>query len=243
MERRGHTDAVSEQARASYYAGALLLLSFLESRRGTGRRFGPEADARWTGFAGHLGACDRLDILVRDADLEWPGAIGARRVFGLEGVGDDDAFGPTWEGIAHPLALELFRTHGGLDLSQLDAWLDRAFAAAHRPRLAVDVPPLAPNDRFVVTGASAVASLLLAFEGRRELDFGAQILVVSNDPFCRQLACAAPLVLATGTPTRLSGTSGDPSLDAGAWASAPRLASSDASEAEVELVRALLGGR
>jgi hypothetical protein len=235
-------DTLSAQARAGYYAGALLLLSFLESRRSTGRRFGPEADARWSGFAGHLGACDRLDLLVRDADLEWPGAIGARRVFGLAGVADDDAFGPTWEGIAHPLALELFRTHGGLELASLEAWLDRAFTVARRPRAAIDVPAIAPNDRFVVTGANAVASLLAVFEARRELDFGAQVLVASEDPFARQLAAAAPLVLATGSPAHLTGTEGDPSEALSAWRSASLLVSSDASDAERALATTLVSG-
>ncbi len=240
MERRGSQDnALSDEARATYYAGALLLLSLVETRRATGRRFGPEAEARWRAFAGHLGACDRLDLLVRDADLEWPGAIGARRVFGLDGVADDDAFGPTWEGISPTLASELFRAHGGLPLSTVEVWLDRAFVAARRPRAAIDVPAIAPNDRFVVTGANAVASVLLAFDGRRELDFGAQVLVASHDPFARQLAAAAPLVLASGTPTRFAGTEGDPSAHAGP---AVLLASSDASDAERALATTLVRG-
>lgn len=245
VNARGHIDVAvgtTDEARAAYYAGALLLLSFLEGRRETGRRFGSEADARWAGFAGHLTVRDRIDVLVRDADLEWPGAIGARRVFGLDGVADDDAFGPTWEGVPAHVAAELFLAHGGATLTSVQAWLDAAFTVARRPRMPVDVGPIAPNDRFVVAGASAVAALLARFEGQRELDFGAQVLVVAEDPFARQLAAAAPLVLASGTAARLDGAAGDPAIDGRAWRGASLLTSPDGSADELARANAIALG-
>jgi hypothetical protein len=245
VNARGHSEGAweaTDEARAAYYAGALLLLSFLESRRATGRRFGAEADARWAGLAGHLSVRDRIDVLVRDADLEWPGAIGARRVFGLEGVAEDDAFGPTWEAVPAHVAAELFRQHGGVALPSVAAWLEAAFAVARRPRAQLEVEAVAPNDRFVAAGASAVAALLSRFEGRRELDFGAQVLVVAEDPFARQLAAAAPLVLASGTATTLTGAPGDPALDARAWRGAGLFASPDASARELATANAIALG-
>jgi len=244
VSERGHSEAAGpgDEARAAYYAGALLLLSFLEARRPTGRRFGSEADARWSGFAGHLSVRDRIDLLVRDADLEWPGSVGARRVFGLDGVADDDAFGPTWEGVPAHVAADLFRMHAGTSISGVAAWLDAAFAVARRPRLTIEVATVAPNDRFVVAGASAVAALLARFDGQRELDFGAQVLVVADDAFARQLAIAAPLVLASGTATRLSGAPGDPAIDARAWRGASWLASADASAEELSRGNAIAVG-
>lgn len=45
---------VSEGERTSFYRAALLALRYVEHRRPTGRRFGPEADARWGAMRGHL---------------------------------------------------------------------------------------------------------------------------------------------------------------------------------------------
>ena len=186
----------------------MLLLAMVETRRPTGRRFGAEAEARWSSFAGHLDARDRIDILVRDADLEWPGALGARRVFGLDGVADDDAFGAGWEGVAPAVASEVLRAHSTRSFSDVAGWLDAAFVARRRPRSSVEFDRSAalPNARFVAVGASAVAELLLAFEGRTDLDFGQQVAVVADDAFARQLAAAAPVVLASGTPAMLVGS-------------------------------------
>ncbi len=186
----------------------VLLLAMVETRRPTGRRFGAEAEARWSSFAGHLDARDRIDILVRDADLEWPGALGARRVFGLDGVADDDAFGAGWEGVAPAVASEVLRAHATRSLSDVAGWLEAAFTARRRPRSSVEFERSValPNARFVAVGASAVAELLLAFEGRTDLDFGQQVAVVADDAFARQLAAAAPVVLASGTPAMLVGS-------------------------------------
>ncbi len=68
-----------------------------EQRRPTKRRFDAEADAKWAAFRGGLTRADRTDLLIRDADAEWPGAFGARRVFALGGGSEDEPFGSGWE--------------------------------------------------------------------------------------------------------------------------------------------------
>jgi hypothetical protein len=93
----------------SYYGAALVGLLAIEARRPTGRRVGSEADARWQAFRGDLTTANRLDLLIRDADAQWPGAFGARTVFSPRGVFDDDAFGPGWEGLDPVVAEELWR--------------------------------------------------------------------------------------------------------------------------------------
>jgi hypothetical protein len=64
----------------------LFALRYLEGRRATGRRFGADADALWSSLQGDLTTANRLDLLIRDADAEWPGGFGARTVFAMRGV-------------------------------------------------------------------------------------------------------------------------------------------------------------
>lgn len=73
----------------AYYRGALTGLRHVEARQPTGRRFGAEADARWASFRGDLTTADRIDLLIRDADAQWPGAFGARSVFARRAVAED----------------------------------------------------------------------------------------------------------------------------------------------------------
>ena len=74
-----------------YLEGALKLLQFVETRRPTGRRFGPDADARWSSFRGDLETVDRIELMIRDADAEWPGGFGARNVYALQGVAESNS--------------------------------------------------------------------------------------------------------------------------------------------------------
>src|SRR5690606_36203028 len=69
----------------SYCHGALTGLRYVEHRAPTSRRFGQDADLHWASFRGHLQDVDRIDLLLRDADAQWPGSLGARRVFNLSG--------------------------------------------------------------------------------------------------------------------------------------------------------------
>lgn len=52
----------------AYYTAAMAGLRFLEHRQPSGRRFGPDGLPR-----GHLRDCDRVELLLRDADAQRPG--------------------------------------------------------------------------------------------------------------------------------------------------------------------------
>ncbi|MFZ6186176.1 hypothetical protein, partial [Nannocystis pusilla] len=101
-----------------YLLSALTALRFLDERTGR-RRFGPDADARWRAFAGEdlaeartadtrarvLLDVDRIELLLRDADAQWPGGFGARVVFDLPAVAQDDAFGAEWDSLSDGFSL------------------------------------------------------------------------------------------------------------------------------------------
>ena len=61
------TSPLTSEERAAFYGEAVLGFRALDARERTARRFGADAEARWTHFAGALGTGDRLDILLRDA--------------------------------------------------------------------------------------------------------------------------------------------------------------------------------
>lgn len=84
---------ISPHQTEAYYKAAILGLRALEAREGRGRRFGPDADARWERFRGKLHGGDRLQILLRDASAPWGVAFAASHVFRLEGVAVDEPFG------------------------------------------------------------------------------------------------------------------------------------------------------
>ncbi len=69
------TTPLTPQDRAAFYGAAVLGLRALDARETTPRRLGADAEARWTQFAGALGAGDRIDILLRDAAGTWGSAI------------------------------------------------------------------------------------------------------------------------------------------------------------------------
>lgn len=184
----------------AYYSAALAGLRFVEARRPTQRRFGAEADARWGGFRGDLTTADRLDLLLRDADAEWPGAFGARTVFAQTAVAEDDAFGPTWLGLDPVDGETVWRS--GLaaaeprDLEALLAAWSTAWACPLGPMI-VD----ASGDRLVVAGPSAIAGLLRVFAGRTDLSWSDQVTLVATPPAHRQLAAFATAALNLTKPT------------------------------------------
>jgi hypothetical protein len=137
----------------------------MEDRTPTKRRFGSEAHALWTEFRGDLTDADRIELMLRDADAQWPGAFGARTVFGLAGVAEDEPFGPDWE--------------------SLDA-VDAAVQLAP-----FDVPPIGAAARFVVAGPSAIAALARGFAEGRDLDWADQVVSIATPPAHRQIAAVA----------------------------------------------------
>jgi len=192
---------------ASYYRGVLELLGHAEVRSGSQRRFGSEANKHWEAFAGDLTTGDRLDLLVRDADAQWPGSVGARTVFALPAVAEQDAFGPDWEPLSSIAAADLWLALQGPSApppagTGAEA-LQRVAKAWGITLTATEVPAVGAADRLVVAGPSAVAALIAVFGARPELDWSAQVVVVATSPAHRQLAAAAGLLLNQTKPVRV----------------------------------------
>lgn len=188
---------------AAFYSAALSSLRFVEHRAPTGRRFGEEADARWRAFRGHLTTADRIDLLLRDADVEFPGAFGARTTFALRAVAEDEPFGAEWTPLAAPDAETLWRAvvRDGAAPSDLRA----AFAAIARAwNLTLDpvpTPPITPTTKLVVVGPSAVAAVALAFADATDVAWSEQVVCVATPPAHRQVAASAAALLRSRKPT------------------------------------------
>lgn len=199
------TTAPDEAERARYYAAALRALRFVERRAPTTRRFGSEADARWGAFKGNLTTADRLDILLRDADAHWPASFGARNVFDLRAAAEDEAFGAEWLPLDPVDAEALWRTvlaeAPPADLRE--ALL--AFAASWD--LNVKAFPdvvIAPTDRLLVVGPSAIATVIAAFAADKDLDWADQVVCVATPPAHRQLAALGAALLNSAKPTSIA---------------------------------------
>lgn len=179
-----------------YLAGALRLLQFVEARRPTGRRFGADADARWQSFRGDLRTAERIELLLRDADAEWPGGFGARTVYALGAVAEDEPFGSQWPSIDPIVAEELWRGLRSAPPPTTPHEVVAAVAAAWElPLAAHTVGPVAPTDRLIVVGPAAIAATIATFAAGTALDWADQVIVVATPPAHRQLAAAATAVL------------------------------------------------
>ena len=188
--------ALSARDVRAFYASAVGCLRFVEARRPTGRRFGPEADARWAGFRGDLTTADRLDLLLRDADAEWPGAFGARTTFAESAVAEDESFGPLWAGLEPVDAEEVWRTSlAAREPKDLAALLQSWSLAWEIELTPEEALALTTVDRVVVAGPSAIAAVLAGFVGRSDLAWSEQVTIVATPPAHRQLACFATAML------------------------------------------------
>ncbi len=226
---------------AGYVEGALRLLQFVEARRPTGRRFGADADARWSLLRGDLDTVDRIELLLRDADAEWPGAFGARTVYGLEAIAEDEPFGAEWQAPGPVEGEEIWRrvkaTSGP---TSTDAAL-QALAAAWKLTLSsFDPGPIGPTDHLLVVGPSAIAGTIEAFATGTALAWADQVTVIATPVPHRQLAAAAGALLNTTRPAALWRPTDQP---------APKLspghrlvASGDADPADRAWAATLLGG-
>jgi hypothetical protein len=179
----------SANVRRRFYAAALLGLRALDERESMPRRFGPDAEARWTQFSGSLGPGDRIDILLRDASGTWGAAFSPAECFGSFGLADDEPFGPDWLGIDDASARRL------LSEATQRATLDDIAAAIGVETAAVVVPPLTPSTKLAVAGARAILSVARAFAENRALSWTDQVVVVSDAPASRQLAGLAAVLL------------------------------------------------
>ncbi len=191
-----------------YLEGALRLLQYVEARRPTGRRFGPDAEARWSGFRGDLETADRIELMIRDADSEWPGGFGARSVYALQGVAEDEPFGSQWSGVDPVAAEELWRRVKAEPAPATPAATLQAIASGWGLALTRHkVEAVAPTDHLVVVGASAIAAAMEAFAAGSALDWAEQVVVVATAPAARQLAAAGTAILNATRPTRIYASS------------------------------------
>lgn len=197
--------------RRRYYEAALRVLRFVEHRSPTSRRFGAEADARWGAFKGHLTTSDRLDLLLRDANAEWPESFGARSVFALRAAAEDEAFGAEWSPMDPVDAEELWRqTLAAAPPSSLRAAIDAAAAAWDLKLSAFDVGAIQPTDKLVVAGPSAIAAVVVAFAEGRDLAWADQVVCVASAPAHRQLAALAGALLHANKPAAVLHPARDP---------------------------------
>jgi hypothetical protein len=187
-----------------YMEAALRLLQFVESRRATGRRFGTDADARWGSFRGDLATVDRIELMIRDANAEWPAGFGARTVFALPGVPEDEPFGARWPSLDPVDAEELWRRVKALPapatVAATLAEIARAWGVVLAP---FEVGAVSPTDRLVITGPSAIAAVIEVFSRTAALDWSEQVVVVATPPAVRQLAAAATALLNLARPVTI----------------------------------------
>ncbi len=226
---------LTSTARANYYRAALIGLQHLDASERTARRFGVNADARWEGFAGHLGYAERLDLLIRDAAVQWGTAFSASSIFDLPGLAEDEPFGPDWDGMPEIEAKRLWQSAPAGNL-------DSAAEALGITAADVALPDLVPSTRLVVAGCHAIRAAAVSFQARSDLSWSAQVVVVADAPVPRQFAgLIAPLLQAT-EPTRILRPVGDASSavrTAGFRGTVQTLASADASQACRAFLQAL----
>ncbi len=225
---------------STYYRATLRALRFIEQRRPTDRRFGAQADAKWASFRGELSVADRIDLMIRDADTEWPGALGPRRVFELRAASEDEPFGSEWASLEGRVAADLW-SEGTSSSAPADiASTFDAVASAWRVHLTpFDVPPIAPVDKLVLAGPSAIAAVAQVFNSTDGLAWNEQVVCVGDNPASRHFASMASALINSPGPTMLVGGSGDPKLPE---AVRRALASDDSTEGERQLVSQLAGG-
>ncbi len=196
---------------SAYYEAALHALRFLEHRSPTTRRFGPDADARWAALRGHLETADRIDLLLRDADAQWPASFGARTVFALRAAAEDDPFGSTWtpldSGDAETLWRKVLAEPAPTTLRDAFTACVAAWSTPLRP---FEPGPVASADKLLVAGPGAIVATALAFAPGRDLSFADQVAIIATPHAHRQLAALsgallnaarAPAIHAEGTTT------------------------------------------
>jgi hypothetical protein len=150
----------------------------------------------WRTFRGHLTAADRIDLLLRDADVEYPGAFGARVTFSLRGVGEDDAFGSSWQRLGPTDADALWRRilaeAAATDAASAISACATALGIPIRLR---EVPKLTANTRLLLAGPGSIASAAAAFAKERDLAWADQVTCVATPPAHRQLAVLSAALL------------------------------------------------
>jgi hypothetical protein len=226
----------------AFYSAAMAGLRFIEARSPTQRRFGPDADALWKELKGHLSTADRIDLLLRDADAQWPGSFGARTVFGLRAVAEDEPFGADWRPLDDVDAEELWRAATrAAPPAHVEGALHACAKAWSISLAPVQTGTIGAATKLLIAGPSAIAATALAFASGTDLAWAEQVICVASAPNARQLAALAGALLNTTRPTRTV----DPETDLAALRSEriDRLVESpDASGADLEWARRALEG-
>lgn len=188
----------------AFYSASLSTLRFVERRSPTNRRFGPDADAMWRELRGHLTTSDRIDLLLRDGDVAFPGAFAARAIFLRRGVSEDDPFGAGWTSLSVNEADALWRqTVADTAPESVEGAVRRIAAAWDLPLRGVDVGRITPATKLVVAGPSAIAAVIIAFADGADLSFVDQITVVATPEGHRHLAASAAALLNASRAVRL----------------------------------------
>lgn len=188
----------------SYYAAALTALRFAEERSPTGRRFGKEADAAWRAFKGSLTTADRIDLLLRNADGQWRQAFGARSVYALRAVAEDEPFGPEWAPLSARAADKLWReVNEGEAPRNVKAALRECAAAWDLNLKKVPVEPLRATTKLVLAGPSAIAAYCAHFAEEPSLGWSRQVTCIATAPAHRQLALLAGALLNSSEPAQV----------------------------------------
>jgi len=191
------TFTLSTNQRRTFYSASLIGLRALDQAEGVARRFGPDADARWKSFRGHLGTTERLDLLIRDAAVKWNSAFSPAVVFSLPGLATDEPFGPDWgsfpeheaEGLwnddSRPISLQTISETLGIE------------------EKTIALPRISASTRLVVAGGAAITAVARYFQQHSHLSWSDQVLAVAEKPELRHLAGLMAVLLFAAGPTRL----------------------------------------
>ena len=191
------SQGVTSQQRESFYAAAVAGLRALDARERKPRRFGPDADARWSAFKGSLTDADRIDWLLRDA-ASWGAAFSPSEAFDLFGLAPDEPFGPDWQPLS---AVHARRAFTDAPTSLTPAELGRVL---HIQAASISVPTLTASTRLVVAGGAALIAAAQAFTSPTGLSWSDQVLAIATSPAHRQLAALLAIVVGSAARTRLA---------------------------------------
>jgi hypothetical protein len=165
-----------------------------------GRRFGDEAEALWPQLLGRLGPLSRLELLLRDAAVEWGTGFSAAACFGLNHAPAGEPFGAGWQHSLDPAGEKLAallrrRPEGPPSFAALAAAWGRTVDES-----SALLPALRPGRLYVVVGTAAAAALARAFAAAPGLDWPRQVRVVAEAPADRQLGALASLFAGASAP-------------------------------------------
>lgn len=218
-------DAILPVAAQRFYRAAVIGLRVLEAQPRGARRFGGDPDVRWERFKGHLHAGDRLDLLLGDAAVTWGAAFSPARAFNLQGIADDEHFGPSWPGLSADEGRRLWREVESLTVPA-DPVLALEMAIKVLDLLPASEPgpvTVTPSTHLVVSGAAALRGAVRIFASRADLRWAEQVVVAADEPRQRQLAGLAGLFLGSLRPVELLGPDALPANDLEALATLRRL--------------------